>query len=287
MQRFRRDGLTFEVRDAGPEDGPVIVLLHGFPQFSDCWDAVTPKLTAEGFRCVAFDQRGYSRGARPRSRRAYRVGELVGDVCALVDGLGVEQVHLVGHDWGAVVAWAVAAAAPRRLASLTALSVPHPAAFGRAMLTTRQFFASWYTYAFQLPRLPELTLLGRDGRQPERFVRAMVRTGQSPERARRDAASMIRTGALTSAINWYRAALLSTPRHITGRVDVPSLFVWSDGDTAVTRAAAESCHDWVSGPFRYEVLSGVSHWIPDAVPDRCAELILSQVRAFPTQRPAA
>ena len=185
-------------------------------------------------------------------------------------------MHLVGHDWGAAVAWAFAAQYPDRLATLSALSVPHPAAFLRAMVTSRQALASWYMYFFQLPTVPEWVLQGVDGRQSKRLTRFLLRSGQSAGAAARDAGAIVRTGALPGALNWYRAMPFVNPRSTDTRISTPTLFVWSDGDTAVLRKAADNCRNWVSGPYRFEVLSGVSHWIPDAAPDALAELLLEQ-----------
>ena len=106
MEHYRRDDLIFDVRDAGPPEGPVVVLLHGFPQRNDSWNAVIDRLTVQGYRCLAPNQRGYSPAARPSRRRDYRIPELVADVGALIDASGARRVHLVGHDWGAAVAWA-------------------------------------------------------------------------------------------------------------------------------------------------------------------------------------
>ncbi|MEP7021093.1 MAG: alpha/beta hydrolase, partial [Pseudonocardiales bacterium] len=128
MDQYRRGDLVFDVVDAGPAGAPVVILLHGFPQNSASWEQVIAQLTARGFRCLAPDQRGYSPGARPRGRWAYRILELVEDLRALVDASGADKVHLVGHDWGAAVAWIFAQRYPRRLASLSATSVPHPIA---------------------------------------------------------------------------------------------------------------------------------------------------------------
>ena len=163
MDTYSRGDLTFDVLDEGPPGRPVVVLLHGFPQQNTSWNTVIPRLTEQGYRCLAPNQRGYSRTASPRGRWKYRTSELAADVCGLIDASGARQVHLVGHDWGAAVAWVVAAYAPERLATLTALSVPHPAGFQKAVLTSRQGLASWYMFFFQLPRIPERVLLGRDG----------------------------------------------------------------------------------------------------------------------------
>ncbi len=281
MRQFRRGGLVFDVIDAGPADGPVVVLLHGFPQFAASWGAVVDQLTARGFRCLAPNQRGYSPGARPPGRRPYRIGELVEDVRALVMASGSERVHLVGHDWGAAVAWAFAGQHPERLITLSALSVPHPAAFLRSMLTSRQGLASWYMYGFQLPAVPERMLLGADGSQWQRLARFLRQSGQSPDAAQRDARAMADSHALPGALSWYRAMPLIDPRSTGAKIGTPTLFVWSDGDTAIVRRSAELCRDWVSGPYRFEVLAGVSHWILDAAPDRLAPLLLAQVAGYP------
>src|SRR6185437_12111328 len=172
VESFRRETLEFPVRDAGPPDGPVVVLLHGFPQTGACWDLVWPALTAAGYRTLAPDQRGYAPAAQPRGRRAYRTAELVADVEALIAASGASRVHLVGHDWGAAIAWRLASARPELVQSLTAISVPHPAAFTRALLSSRQAVASWYMYAFQLPWLPERYLGGGGGERLARFLRS-------------------------------------------------------------------------------------------------------------------
>ncbi|HVV29332.1 MAG TPA: alpha/beta fold hydrolase [Mycobacteriales bacterium] len=285
MDAFRRDGLVFPVRETGPASGPVVILLHGFPQLSTIWDRVTPPLAAAGYRCLAPDQRGYAPGARPRGRRGYRISELVADTFALADAAGAEQVHLVGHDWGAAVAWAAAASRPDRVRSLAALSVPHPAAFARAVATSRQFLASWYMYAFQLPFLPERYLTGGGGEPWHRLARALRRSGQHPARAERDARAMVTSGALHGAIQWYRALPVTDPRPSLTRATVPVLYVWSDGDAAVLRPAARRCADFVTGPFRCEVLTGVSHWIPDEVPDQLAALLLPHLDAVAAAQP--
>src|ERR1700722_9134886 len=163
MEQYRRNDLIFDVRDAGPADGPVVVLLHGFPQHNDSWNAVIDRLIAQCYRCLAPNQRGYSPGARPSPRRDYRIPELVADVGALIDASGARRVPLVGHDWGAAVAWAAAAEMPGRLATVSPISVPHPAAFLKSFVTSRQGLASWYMYFFQLPRVPEWLLMRRNG----------------------------------------------------------------------------------------------------------------------------
>jgi pimeloyl-ACP methyl ester carboxylesterase len=271
MDHYTHNGLTFDVRDAGPADGPVVVLLHGFPQHNDSWDAVIDRLTAQGYRCLAPNQRGYSAGARPPQRRDYRIPELVGDLGALIDASGAQQVHLVGHDWGAAVAWAAATALPERLKTVSPISVPHPAAFLKSFLTSRQGLASYYMYLFQLPRIPEWTMLRRNG---SFMTKALLQAGQTPAVAKRDAQAMLEPGALTAAINWYRAMPLSSPSSINQKVSVPTLYVWSDQDIALMPKAAYNTGRYVTGDYRFEIMPGVSHWIPDEEPDKLADLLL-------------
>lgn len=270
-----RDGLVLDVLDAGPLDGEVIVLLHGFPERADSWRLVAPVLNAAGYRTLALDQRGYAPGARPRRRRDYRVQELVADVVALVDAaVGPHgKVHVVGHDWGAIVAWGIAQHHAHRVISLTAVSVPHPQSFVTAMVRSGQLLKSWYMLAFQLPWLPEL-VIRRLGRASDRQLEASGMTRDDVERVQRD---IVESGALTGALNWYRALLLNDPRDMRVPVRVPTTFVWSDGDVAVGRWSAENSGRWVDAPYRFVELGGVSHWIPTQAPEALTEAILHRV----------
>ncbi|WP_255621700.1 alpha/beta fold hydrolase [Pseudonocardia sp. DSM 110487] len=283
VRTANRDGLTFDVHELGPPSGDPVLLLHGFPQRGDSWHAVATRLADSGFRTLAPDQRGYSPRARPAGRGAYRLGEMADDALVVVDQLvgPAARVHLVGHDWGAAVAWRLAARHGERIRSLTAVSVPPPAAYLRSLFTTRQGLASWYVYAFQLPWLPERLLAAKGGPFSRRFVAALRRTGQSKESAQRDAAGLADPAALTAAINWYRGMFSTPPGESDPPVRVPTLFVWSDGDTALTRQSTELARRYVAGPFRYAELRGVSHWIPDEAPDQLAELILDHIGEHP------
>jgi pimeloyl-ACP methyl ester carboxylesterase len=278
--RVDRAGLVFDAWDDGPRDGPVVVLLHGFPQSRACWDLVAPLLREHGLRTVAVDQRGYSPRARPLGRRAYRMNELVADTLAVIDTVDSGPVHLVGHDWGAAVAWAVAAEHPSNVATVTALSVPHPGAFLRAVLTSDQVRRSWYMAMFQVPGLAERFLDPRYPARRKRFIKALIKSGQDPIRAECDVDRLIAPGALTAALNWYRAIPLSSPRQASRRVTVPTLFVWSDGDIALSRAGAELTERYVDGPYRFEVLDGVSHWMPEEAPGAVADLVAEHVAKY-------
>ena len=276
MEQFTRNGLIFDVIDVGPPEAEAVVLLHGYPQSSASWRSVVPGLVAAGYRALAPDQRGYSPRARPVGRRAYVMTELVADVLALADQAGVERFHLVGHDWGGAVAWALGTDHPDRLRTLTVLSTPHPGAFLRSAVTSGQALRSWYMGLFQIPRLPEwLTLVG-DGRVA---LSSMRRTGLSEDRAREYLERMREPGALTGALNWYRAIPLETAGiREAPPVTVPTLYVWSTGDVALGRKAAELTARHVSAPYRLEILDGVSHWIPEEAPDAVVRLVLDHAR---------
>jgi pimeloyl-ACP methyl ester carboxylesterase len=269
---FTHDGLVFEVRDTGPLEGPVVLLLHGFPQRASSWDAVAQRLNAAGLRTVAPDQRGYSPGARPRGRSPYRLSRLVGDVAALVEVIG-GPVHLVGHDWGAAVAWATAAARPELLHSLTAVSVPHPRAMLRA-LPHGQAKASWYMAFFQLPWIPERAL-----RRLHPAPEALAAAGITAEMFGRFREEIVGDGALRGGLAWYRALPFGWDPQLTGRVRVPTTHVWSDGDDALIRLGAELTGEYVDADYELHVLTGLGHFIPEQAPDLLAELVCARVSA--------
>lgn len=272
--RVEARGLTFEVRTGGPEGGEPVLLLHGFPQHGGEWDEVVSALHAAGLRTYAPDQRGYSPGARPAEVAAYRIPELVADAVALLDALGVEAAHVIGHDWGAAVAWRLAAHHPDRVRTLTAVSVPHPAAMSYALGNDRRQQArSSYMLLFRRAGLAEKVLLAFDAAVLRRMLAPVGDAG----RVARYAEPLREPGALTGALNWYRAMSRADLAQ-TGPVAVPTTFVWSDKDVAIGRTAAEACAGHVSGPYRFVVLPGVTHWIPDEAPAPLAEAILARVR---------
>jgi pimeloyl-ACP methyl ester carboxylesterase len=274
MDTFRRDGLTFDVLDAGPSDGEPVVLLHGFPQDSTAWNEVTPALHQHGLRTLAPDQRGYCPTARPRGRSRYRLRETTDDVLALLDAAGLESAHVVGHDWGGLVAWALGAWHPDRIRTLSVLSVPHPAAMAKAILTSDQALRSYYVGVFQIPVLPERLLLAGRGAA----LRWMLGHGGLPEdTVDRYVHRMREPGALPAALGWYRA-LPWNGQDPVGTVRVPTLHVWSTGDAFLGRAGIEATEQYVDAPYRLEVLDDVPHWIPELAPDRVAELVTAHVR---------
>lgn len=269
---YAHEGLTFDVIDEGPLDGDVVLLLHGFPERSTCWRYVTPQLHAKGYRTIAPDQRGYSPGARPRRRRDHSIKHLVGDVAALIETIG-KPVHLVAHDWGSIVAWHHTGWHPEQVHTLTALAVPHPDAYMKA-LRGGQFAKSWYVAYFQLPWLPEL-MSRRPGGQMDRNLRRGGMTADELERYRRE---IVDYGALSGGLAWYRA-LTFRPRR-RPRVSVPTTMLWSDGDTFIDRQGIERCGDYVDAPYELVVLDGVNHWMPTQAPTDVSRVILNRISAL-------
>lgn len=273
LTTFQNDGLTFRVVDEGPVDGEVVVLLHGFPQGPASWDRVAPLLHAAGYRTVAPEQRGYSVGARPRGRRAYALHRLVGDAAALVEAIGAGPVHVVGHDWGAVVAWGLASRRPELVRSLVAVSVAHPGAFLRSLVRSDQLLRSWYMGFFQLPRVPEKVLSDHDRAD------TVLAKGGMDERSRENFHAQFATGAdLTGPLSWYRALPFAPLGFLRGRVSAPTTMVWSDRDVALGRKGPELAQEYVDAPYELVVLQGVSHWIPEEAPEALAEAVLDRVR---------
>jgi pimeloyl-ACP methyl ester carboxylesterase len=277
VNEYRNGDLVFDVRDEGPSDGEVVILLHGFPETKASWDDVVPGLAAAGFRVLAPDQRGYSPRARPEGRRAYAADELVKDVLALADAAGAEHFHVVGHDWGAAVAWYCAMWHPQRVATVTSLATPHPTAFARSLVTGTQLFRSWYFLFYQLPWLPEWTARSSFGRP--RFKDTLLRSGLPEHKLDAYMAVLDEPGAMTAAINWYRAVPFTRPARQES-VSVPALYVYGANDFALGERAAALTARYVTGPYRYERLNA-THWMPEEVPDVVVRLVLEHVGHAP------
>jgi pimeloyl-ACP methyl ester carboxylesterase len=268
-------GLAFDAVADGPADGRPVLLLHGFPQSSREWARVMPALAAAGFRAVAPDQRGYSPGARPPEVGDYEMSALTGDVVGMLDRLGVERADVVGHDWGAAVAWHVAERHPDRVRSLTAVSVPHPVAFSAAIANDEdQRQRSAYMLFFRQDEGVAESVISADDWKALRggIYGGAVAKDDVEHYVERFSAP----GALTAALNWYRATSIADIEDLGG-VAMPTLFVWGPEDPAVGRVAAEACEQHVSGPYRFVELEGAGHWIPDTHADRLAEEIVAHL----------
>ncbi len=255
-----------------------MILLHGFPQTSRCWQHQLSALAAADRHAVAIDQRGYSPGARPTQASDYKPAALVSDVLGVADALGFAQFDLVGHDFGGMVAWMVAGEEPTRVTTLTIASTPHPAAFRASYQHSDgdQNERSGYMRSFREAERGaiEASLLA-DG---AKGLRAMYR-GLEPDATDEYVSTLSQPGALVAAFDWYRAmsgrASAATPPSA-----VPTLYVWSDADPTIGRGAAEATAGCVTGPYRFEVLAGVGHWIPELAADRFNPLLLDHLRTF-------
>lgn len=275
MDQYTHDGLTFDVTDTGPQDGRVVILLHGFPEDRHCWEPVATSLAGAGYRTLAPDQRGYSPGARPPGRRSYALDLLAGDVLGLATAAGAERFDVVGHDWGAVVGWYLAGGHPDRVRSLAALSVPHPRAIALAMIRSSQALRSWYMLFFQAPMLPELVLsLGAGGRLSDLLQRQGLDAGSARRYGRRAASPE----GLTGPLNWYRALPFDIGSRV-GPVGVPTLFVWGEKDRFVSPVAARRCGRYVTGQFCFVPLGGAGHWLPSGSPAVVASRLVEHLGA--------
>jgi pimeloyl-ACP methyl ester carboxylesterase len=259
-------GLRFTGFAAGPVDGPPVLLLHGFPEFAECWLPLMGMLSAAGYRAVAFDQRGYSDGARPEGVAEYAVDELVADTLAMADHhFPGAAFHLVGHDWGGAVAWACAAAAPDRLRTLTVLSTPHPAAMVEALAdpASDQRRRSRYIGYFRRPdHVAEQGLLANDA-----AVLYAAHVGLDRGHLERTVTRLAADGgaALTGGLNWYRAIHLARP---VGPVRIPTLYLWGSDDEPLGRDPAARTAAHVEGDYRFVTLAGGGHWLPELESER-------------------
>jgi pimeloyl-ACP methyl ester carboxylesterase len=273
--------LSFDALVAGEAGAPLVLLLHGFAESMHCWRAQVAALGAAGYRAVAPSQRGYSAGARPDTGDAanYHIDRLMDDAMAIVAacGNGNSRFHLVGHDWGGSIAWAIADRFPQRLASLTVLSRPHPNAFNRAlqMLDGEQAHRSRHHKAFLEPDAADLMLADNAKTLRER----LAANGVPAAAIEQHLGVLGNKAAMEAALTWYRArGAIRTP---LGPIRVPTLYIWGDADDTVGLMAAEGTRDFVAAPYRFEILPGVGHFAADQSPDRVNALLLQQVVAYP------
>jgi len=273
-------GLVFDASVGGTPDKPLVLMLHGFGVSRHFWDRQVEVLAGAGYFAVAPNQRGYSPGARPdpKDLEAYRIERLVADALDITAavGHGDKRFHLVGHDWGGSLSWIIAARHPERLRSLTMLSRPHPAAFLRALAMPdgEQKRRSGHHTAFLEPdAVPKL--LANDC---EWLRSRHLRQGMPKEATDRHLSVLGNEPALEAALAWYRS---SGPRQPLGPVAVPTLFLWGDADDTVGRVAAEGTGEFITAPYRFEVLPGVGHYAADQVPDRVNALLLDHLARHP------
>lgn len=262
-QTLRVNGLDMFVASLG--EGPAVLLLHGFPDSHRVWRHQMQPLADAGFRVIAPDLRGYGRTEAPADVRAYAIRHLRDDVIALLDALDIDKILLVGHDWGAVIAWQVCMDAPGRVERLVALSVGHPAAFRTAGLAQR--LRSFYMLVFQPPGLAErLLTMGRWF-----FMRQYISDKAQVAQWKADFAA---PGRLTAALNYYRANRRFFARRDWPPIEVPVLGIWSSRDRALTEGQMRGSAGFCRGTFRYERIDGADHWMQLAAPERVNALLL-------------
>jgi len=270
MQWVKANGLTFEVATAG-ESKKLVLCLHGFPELNYSWRHQIPLLVEMGYKVWAPNLRGYGGSTKPDGIESYRLNTLDQDIAALIDASGAEEVTLIAHDWGAIIAWHFAIKKIRPLTRLVIMNVPHPKCARREMKHWYQLKKSWYIFFFQLPWLPE-KMLGRNRAQPvkEAFSKMAVDKSRFPDNELQvyaDAAG--RPGALRSMINYYRALLRTKDaREIgDGKVMVATLMIWGEEDTAIDIRCTDGTEEWVPD-LELHRLPGVSHWVQQEAPEK-------------------
>lgn len=253
--------------------GRPVLLLHGFPQFWWMWRRQIQPLVDAGFHVIAPDLRGYNLSDKPPGVDAYRMEHLVADVEGLIRQTGAGRAHVVGHDWGGLIAWWLAMLSPQRVERLAILNAPHPAAFRREIRMPDQMLRSWYAAAVQLPVLPELAIRRDDFALLESAFRAStVRPGAfTDDDIRRYREAAARPGALTAMLNYYRAAA-RRPTPPTRRIDHPVLLIWGEQDQALTIRMTHGLEEWVPN-LRIERLPEASHWVAEEAPERVTALL--------------
>jgi pimeloyl-ACP methyl ester carboxylesterase len=260
--------VTLSVGDAGT--GTPVVLLHGWPDTAAVWRHQVPALVAAGYRVITPDLRGFGGSSKPADVSAYAAPRMVGDVIGVLDRLGIERAHLVGHDWGGAIAYMTAALAPDRVATVTGLSVAHPAAVRAAGWAQRE--KSWYMLLFQFPGVAE------------EWVRRNLRDWSRHPDIDEVEERLADPAVLTASLGVYRAILPPTilvePPLALPPVQAPALGVWSSGDIALTEASMTGTADYVAGPWRYERLDGIGHWMQLEAPDRVNALLLDFLASF-------
>jgi pimeloyl-ACP methyl ester carboxylesterase len=263
----------------GPKDAPVVVLLHGFPEYWYGWRRHIEPMAAAGFRVVVPDQRGYHLSGKPLGVAAYGLTELVSDVIAIADQLGQGKIFLAGPDWGAAVAWSAALLHPQRVAKLAVLNVPHPSVM-RKFLSTRpsQFLRSWYMFFFQIPRLPEALFSAFNFRVGARALLRSSRPGTfSTEDLAQYRAAWSQPGALTAMINWYRALFRVRVKFPDKTVRVPTRILWGERDDfLLTEMAHESLRYCTSAELF--TFANATHWLHHEEPARVSELLIDFFR---------
>jgi pimeloyl-ACP methyl ester carboxylesterase len=263
------------------KDGPLVFLLHGFPEFWYSWRKQMPVLARAGFRVWAPDLRGINTSAKPHGIAAYHLNALVLDIVELLDAASVAQAIIAGHDWGAVIAWRLAMDYPERVSRLAILNVPHPAKFLDGFRIPQQWLRSWYIGFFQLPWLPE-TFITRNARWVARGMRssAVRKQAFTNEDLEMYAQALLQPGAAHAAINYYRALLRWDFWLPLKPIKVPTLMIWGEEDIALSKRLTYGTEKYVSD-FRLHYIPRCGHWVQNEAPDEVNQLLLEFLRETP------
>lgn len=277
---FQNGDMRLHAVAAGNAEAPVLILLHGFPEFWFAWRHQIEPLAEAGFRVIVPDQRGYNKSSKPKSVGAYATDELVSDVIAVADQLGRKEIYLAGHDWGGVVAWSVALKHPGRIARLAILNVPHPAVLRRFLKTKpRQMRRSWYLLFFQIPWLPEALFSTRDFREGTASLVRSSRPGTFSESdLKRYKEAWTQPGAMTAMINWYRALFRKPFRFADPQLRMPTLVIWGARDAfLLPEMADESLRYCPQGELK--LIPQATHWVQHEEPAQVTRLLIEFFRS--------
>lgn len=274
-QRITTPAGTFDAIATGPATGRKVLLLHGVPECGIEWRHQLRALAAHGYRAVAPDLRGYSPGVRPRRVSAYGLDHAVRDVVEIADALGWTRFDLVGHDWGAIAAWVAAARFPLRVRTLTAVSAPHPGALARALRTDPDQRRRWaHLDHLREPGVAERALLADNGARLREGWPAVV----PPERVAQYVRKLTEPGALTAALNWYRANDFAEDAFRP--VSVPTRYLWGEDDEVVSPGTAQDTAGWTTGPYWFEVVPGVGHFVPEEAAEQTTLHLLDHLATY-------
>ncbi len=282
---IRTNGITLHTALAGPEDGELLIFLHGFPEFWYCWHKQIDFFAERGYRVVVPDQRGYNRSTKPSSISSYRGRSIVHDTLGLIEALGRKKAHIVGHDWGGLTAWQLGHRYPRWVEKLTVLNCPHPDVMRKNLFTNRdQRKKSWYIFYYQLPFLPEWTMYRKDW---EFARKALTYTSQRGSFTEKDLSKYMEAwsqpGAITGMVNWYRAGILLMKRggrrnQASRKIEVPMLLLWGVKDRFLGREMAQPSIDrCTNGQLIF--LDEATHWLQHEEPERVNRLLLDFLRS--------
>ena len=268
--------IKLHVVSDGPPDGPLVVLLHGFPEHWRSWQHQIPVLAEAGYHVVAPDQRGYNLSDKPPHVRDYGLDELTRDIAGLIDALGQKEALIVSHDWGGAVGYRFAMDYPQRTRKLVVMNSPHPVAMARELKTFRQASKSWYIGFFQIPWLPEAIFrLG-----PDHWARVFFRGAAVNKQAFSDAdlremaQASAQPGAMRSMINWYRAAIRYPPKNPPSKIAAPTLIIWAEDDVALGKPLTLGMEPWFGPDYRIVYIPHCGHWVQNEAADQVNRLLL-------------